>query len=92
MSSTHWEDFYATHLPPNCFEDNRSLLKEFCDRHFKLKSNIVLVTVIDLDREGSIEKGSRIKKGWDRRGDGSIRKAKGVKWLSDLLESFGKTK
>uniref|UniRef100_A0A1Q3EZT6 DNA/pantothenate metabolism flavoprotein C-terminal domain-containing protein n=1 Tax=Culex tarsalis TaxID=7177 RepID=A0A1Q3EZT6_CULTA len=44
MSSSHWEDFYATHLPPNCFEDNRSLLKEFCDRHFKLKSSIVLVT------------------------------------------------
>lgn len=63
MSSSHWEDFYATHLPPNCFEDNRSLLKEFCDRHFKLKSNIVLITVIDLDRAGSIEKGSRIKGG-----------------------------
>ena len=44
--SAHWEDFYATHLPPNCFEDNRSLLKEFCDRHFNLKNNIVLVTVI----------------------------------------------
>ncbi|XP_065074308.1 phosphopantothenate--cysteine ligase [Ochlerotatus camptorhynchus] len=44
MSSSHWEEFYATHLPPNCFEDNRSLLKEFCDRHFKLNSNIVLIT------------------------------------------------
>lgn len=44
--TSHWEDFYAKHLPPNCFEDNRSLLKEFCDRHYKLKSHIVLVTVI----------------------------------------------
>lgn len=40
-----WEDFYSTHLPPSDFEDNRSLLKEFCDRHLKLKTNIVLVTV-----------------------------------------------
>ncbi|XP_058811968.1 phosphopantothenate--cysteine ligase [Topomyia yanbarensis] len=44
MSSSQWEEFYATHLPPNCFEDHRSLLKEFCDRHYKLKSNIVLIT------------------------------------------------
>lgn len=42
---SHWEDFYAAHLPPSDFEDNRSLLKEFCDRHNKIKSNIVLVTV-----------------------------------------------
>lgn len=40
-----WEDFYSKHLPPSDFEDNRSLLKEFCDRHLKLKTNIVLVTV-----------------------------------------------
>lgn len=45
MTSSHWEDFYATHLPPVDFEDNRSLLKEFCDRHNKIKSNIVLITV-----------------------------------------------
>ncbi|CAD7084548.1 unnamed protein product [Hermetia illucens] len=44
MSQTHWEEFYATHLPPTDFEDNRSLLKEFCDRHNKIKSNVVLVT------------------------------------------------
>lgn len=44
MTSTHWEDFYAKHLPPADFEDNRSLLKEFCDRHNKLQNRIVLVT------------------------------------------------
>lgn len=43
--ATHWEEFYATHLPPSDFEDNRSLLKEFCDRHNELGNNIVLVTV-----------------------------------------------
>ncbi|XP_018802595.1 PREDICTED: phosphopantothenate--cysteine ligase [Bactrocera latifrons] len=41
---THWEDFYNTHLPPTDFEDNRSLLKEFCERHNKLQNRIVLVT------------------------------------------------
>ncbi|KAH8360236.1 hypothetical protein KR093_011463 [Drosophila rubida] len=41
---THWEDFYNTHLPPADFEDNRSLLKEFCERHNKLQNRIVLVT------------------------------------------------
>lgn len=45
MASSHWEDFYASHLPPSDFEDNRSLLKEFCDRHLSLKNNIVLITV-----------------------------------------------
>lgn len=40
-----WEDFYLEHLPPSDFEDTRQLLKEFCDRHKKLNSNIVLVTV-----------------------------------------------
>lgn len=44
-SASHWEEFYATHLPPSDFEDNRSLLKEFCDRHRKIQNNIVLVTV-----------------------------------------------
>lgn len=44
-SDSHWEEFYATHLPPVDYEDNRSLLKEFCDRHNKIKNNIVLVTV-----------------------------------------------
>ncbi|XP_063707318.1 phosphopantothenate--cysteine ligase [Culicoides brevitarsis] len=39
-----WEDFYLEHLPPSDFEDTRQLLKEFCDRHKKLNSNIVLVT------------------------------------------------
>lgn len=42
---TNWEDFYNTHLPPADFEDNRSLLKEFCERHNKLQNRIVLVTV-----------------------------------------------
>lgn len=42
---TQWEDFYNTHLPPTDFEDNRSLLKEFCERHNKLQNSIVLVTV-----------------------------------------------
>lgn len=46
--ATHWEEFYATHLPPSDFEDNRSLLKEFCDRHNESRHNIVLVTVIVL--------------------------------------------
>lgn len=45
MSSSHWEEFYANHLPPADFEDNRSLLKEFCDRHNEDQSPIVLVTV-----------------------------------------------
>lgn len=40
-----WEDFYSEHLPPTDFEDNRSILKDFCDRHEKLGTNIVLVTV-----------------------------------------------
>ncbi|XP_055381045.1 phosphopantothenate--cysteine ligase [Condylostylus longicornis] len=44
MTSTHWEDFYANHLPPADFEDNRSLLKEFCDRHNKLNNRVALVT------------------------------------------------
>lgn len=43
-----WEDFYAEHLPPTDFEDNRSILKEFCDRHEELGTNIVLVTVSTL--------------------------------------------
>lgn len=43
--ASHWEEFYATHLPPTDFEDNRTLLKEFVDRHNKLCHNIVLVTV-----------------------------------------------
>lgn len=45
MSSSHWEEFYATHLPPADFEDNRTLLKEFCDRHNEDQTSIVLVTV-----------------------------------------------
>lgn len=45
MSSSHWEEFYANHLPPADFEDNRSLLKEFCDRHNEDQNPIVLVTV-----------------------------------------------
>lgn len=43
--SSHWEEFYATHLPPTDFEDNRSLLKEFVDRHYKSGQRIVLITV-----------------------------------------------
>lgn len=42
--ASHWEEFYATHLPPTDFEDNRSLLKEFCERHKKNGRRIVLVT------------------------------------------------
>lgn len=45
MSSSHWEEFYANHLPPADFEDNRSLLKEFCARHNEDQNSIVLVTV-----------------------------------------------
>lgn len=44
MSSSHWEDFYAKHLPPTDFEDNRSLLKEFCERQNKLNNKVVLIT------------------------------------------------
>lgn len=40
-----WEDFYATHLPPSDFEDNRQLLKQFCDQHLQeINQNIVLIT------------------------------------------------
>ncbi|XP_050678056.1 phosphopantothenate--cysteine ligase [Leptidea sinapis] len=42
--SGSWEEFFATHLPPTDFEDNRSLLKEFCDRHHQQGHKIVLVT------------------------------------------------
>ncbi|XP_018578244.1 phosphopantothenate--cysteine ligase [Anoplophora glabripennis] len=42
--ASHWEEFYATHLPPSDFEDNRTLLKEFCERHNKCGQRIVLVT------------------------------------------------
>ncbi|CAH0559329.1 unnamed protein product [Brassicogethes aeneus] len=42
--ASHWEDFYATHLPPPDFEDNRSILKEFCERHKKIGQRIVLIT------------------------------------------------
>lgn len=42
--ASHWEEFYATHLPPTDFEDNRTLLKEFCERHTKTGQRIVLVT------------------------------------------------
>lgn len=30
IMSSHWEEFFATHLPPSDFEDNRTLLKEVC--------------------------------------------------------------
>ncbi|XP_048477650.1 phosphopantothenate--cysteine ligase [Plutella xylostella] len=39
-----WEHFFAVHLPPTDFEDNRSLLKEFCERHDRHGHKIVLVT------------------------------------------------
>ncbi|KAI8421219.1 hypothetical protein MSG28_008282 [Choristoneura fumiferana] len=39
-----WEEFFASHLPPTDFEDNRSLLKEFCERHALQGNKIVLVT------------------------------------------------
>ncbi|XP_066248649.1 phosphopantothenate--cysteine ligase [Euwallacea similis] len=42
--SSHWEAFYATHLPPTDFEDNRKLLQEFCERHDQNKERIVLIT------------------------------------------------
>lgn len=43
--ASHWEEFYKTHLPPTDFEDNRSLLKEFCERHNSTGERIALVTV-----------------------------------------------
>lgn len=40
-----WEEFYATHLPPSDFEDNRQLLRQFCENHLKdSNQNIVLIT------------------------------------------------
>lgn len=45
MASNTWEEFFAIHLPPPDFEDNRSLLKEFCERHDSYGNKIVLVTV-----------------------------------------------
>lgn len=45
MASGSWEEFFAVHLPPTDFEDNRSLLKEFCERHDQYGNKIVLVTV-----------------------------------------------
>lgn len=40
-----WEEFYATHLPPSDFEDNRMLLKTFCQKHLKdPNQKVVLVT------------------------------------------------
>ncbi|KAK9744038.1 DNA / pantothenate metabolism flavoprotein [Popillia japonica] len=42
--ASHWEEFYKTHLPPTDFEDNRSLLKEFCERHNSTGERIALVT------------------------------------------------
>lgn len=43
MSS--WEEFYASHLPPSDFEDNRQLLKQFCEFHMKdSNQNVVLIT------------------------------------------------
>ncbi|XP_072949754.1 phosphopantothenate--cysteine ligase [Epargyreus clarus] len=44
MASGTWEEFFAVHLPPTDFEDNRSLLKEFCERHDQYGNKIVLVT------------------------------------------------
>lgn len=43
--ASHWEEFYATHLPPIDFEDNRKLLQEFCERHNRNNERIVLITV-----------------------------------------------
>lgn len=45
MDDGSWEQFFAVHLPPTDFEDNRSLLKEFCERHDRHGHKIVLVTV-----------------------------------------------
>ncbi|GJQ82054.1 putative DNA / pantothenate metabolism flavoprotein [Trypoxylus dichotomus] len=42
--ASHWEEFYKMHLPPTDFEDNRSLLKEFCERHNNTGERIALVT------------------------------------------------
>ncbi|XP_028026194.1 phosphopantothenate--cysteine ligase [Bombyx mandarina] len=44
MASGTWEEFFAAHLPPPDFEDNRSLLKEFCERHDQYGNRIALVT------------------------------------------------
>lgn len=45
MASGSWEEFFNVHLPPIDYEDNRSLLKEFCERHNQYGNRIVLVTV-----------------------------------------------
>ena len=40
-----WESFFASHLPPADFEDNRMLLRNFCENHLKdVNQNIVLIT------------------------------------------------
>lgn len=40
-----WESFFASHLPPTDFEDNRMLLRGFCENHLKdVNQNIVLIT------------------------------------------------
>lgn len=44
MASSSWEEFFAVHLPPPDYEDNRSLLREFCDRHEQYGNKIALVT------------------------------------------------
>ncbi|KAJ2947304.1 hypothetical protein O0L34_g17021 [Tuta absoluta] len=44
MASSSWEEFFAVHLPPTDFEDNRSLLREFVERHELQNNKIVLVT------------------------------------------------
>ncbi|CAG9863573.1 unnamed protein product [Phyllotreta striolata] len=42
--ASHWEEFYSTNPPPVNFEANRTLLKDFCDKHHKNREKIVLVT------------------------------------------------
>jgi phosphopantothenate-cysteine ligase len=42
---TTWESFFASHLPPTDYEDNRHLLRQFCESHLKDESQkIVLIT------------------------------------------------
>lgn len=42
--ASHWEEFYSTNPPPVNFENNCTLLKNFCESHKKNNQRIVLVT------------------------------------------------
>lgn len=40
-----WEDFYATHPPPQDLTQNENALKEFTTKHLEKGNKVVLVTV-----------------------------------------------